>query len=63
MNWTPDEDKRLLELKAGRKHVAVISKALKRTEGSVTARLAILKKLANRQIVPAGHAVTDAQSD
>ena len=57
MNWTPDEDKRLLELKAAGRHVAVISKALKRTEGSVTARLVILKKLAHR------HAVTDTQSD
>jgi hypothetical protein len=41
--WTPDEDKRLLQLKAAGKSNISIAAALRRSIGSVHGRLAILK--------------------
>jgi hypothetical protein len=41
--WTPDEDKRLLQLKAAGKSNVSIAAALRRSIGSVHGRLAILK--------------------
>ena len=42
--WTPDEDKRLLELKGAGKATAVIAKELKRTEAAVIARTGVLNQ-------------------
>ena len=41
--WTPEEDRKLLELKAAGKSAVVIAAALHRTEASVVSRLGVLK--------------------
>jgi hypothetical protein len=41
--WTPEEDQRLLELKAAGTPLAVIAKKLDRTQASVDSRTAKLK--------------------
>ena len=41
--WTPEEDKRLLELEAAGKPRVLIAAALHRTAGSIPSRLSILK--------------------
>jgi hypothetical protein len=46
MTWTPEEDQRLLEMKASG---AMIAKALHRTEAATSSRLAILKRRSTRK--------------
>jgi hypothetical protein len=46
--WTPEEDQRLLEMKAAGALVALIAKALNRTESSTTSRLTVLRRKASR---------------
>jgi hypothetical protein len=41
--WTPEEDQRLLDMRAAGAMVSLISKVLKRSEAATTARLIILK--------------------
>jgi hypothetical protein len=41
--WTPEDDRKLLELKAVGKRAVVIAAALQRTEMSVVSRFGILK--------------------
>jgi DNA-binding NarL/FixJ family response regulator len=47
MSWTPEEDQRLLEMKACGMQVAMIAKTLRRTEAATSSRLSILKKKSN----------------
>jgi DNA-binding NarL/FixJ family response regulator len=42
--WTEEEDQRLLSLKKAGKSVAMIAKALNRTESSVTSRITVLNR-------------------
>jgi hypothetical protein len=44
--WTPEQDQRLLEMKAAGTLVALIAKVLNRTEAATTGRLATLRKRA-----------------
>jgi DNA-binding transcriptional MerR regulator len=44
--WTPEDDRRLLELRRAGRSAVSISAALKRSKGSVNARLSILRALA-----------------
>jgi hypothetical protein len=46
--WTDDEDTRLLELAASGKPHLMIGAELKRSSGSITGRLSVLKAMANR---------------
>jgi hypothetical protein len=41
--WTPEDDKRLLELEAAGKSRVMIAAALRRSPGSIPARLYILR--------------------
>jgi hypothetical protein len=45
--WTPEQDLRLLEMKAAGAQVALIAKVLKRTEAATTGRLITLRKRAS----------------
>jgi hypothetical protein len=46
--WTDEEDTRLLELAASGKPHVMIGAELKRSSGSITGRLSVLKTMANR---------------
>jgi hypothetical protein len=46
--WTVEEDTRLLELAASGKPHVMIGAELKRSSGSITGRLSVLKTMANR---------------
>lgn len=41
--WTPEDDRKLLELKAAGRSAAAIAAALQRTEMSVVSRVGVLK--------------------
>jgi hypothetical protein len=42
--WTPEDDQRLLEMKAEGATVALIAKALNRTQAATDSRLGVLRK-------------------
>jgi hypothetical protein len=42
-HWTPDEDKRVLELKTTGKPAVVIAKELKRAEAAIISRIGLLR--------------------
>ena len=44
--WTPEQDQRLLEMKAAGAQVALIAKVLNRTEAATTGRLMTLRRSA-----------------
>lgn len=46
MIWTPEDDQQLLEKKAGGASIALIAKALCKTESAVSSRLTILRQKA-----------------
>ena len=54
--WTPEDDRKLLELKAAGKSAVVIAAALQRTEMSVVSRVGVLKSRLGKsgQVRPIG---------
>ena len=60
--WTVEEDTRLLELAASGKPHVMIGAELKRSSGSITGRLSVLKTMAN-SFSRAREATEDQASD
>jgi hypothetical protein len=50
--WTPEEEKRLLELAAAGKSRVMIAAALRRTSGSISGRLPLLRLRQAKEAVP-----------